>query len=306
MQISFFEEFPTKENLARIKFLQWPAKLYLAAPSLTAFKALKQKIKSKNITQVIYWPVLDKKEGYWISPISDRKALLRIFEELWGKNIPVMLDLEIPSRKKIKLYFKALANFKDNKQLIRNFINNYKAPIYLAEYYPEGGWKERMLEWWGLHYNNGHVRVIKMMYRSMHHFSENTLKKECRLGLQQHGKKFCIALGTIATGVNGHEPLLSGLQLRNDLKTAKKLGVSEGIIFRLGGLNEVHQKNISEALEMENNFRDIKQFVRKAQPPQLEIIRELTANKEKKTKKNFVKEKTAAKIIKAKIQDIPG
>ena len=145
-----------------------------------------------------------------------------------------------------------------------------------------------MLEWWGLHYNNGHVRVIKMMYRSMHHFSENTLKKECRLGLQQHGKKFCIALGTIATGVNGHEPLLSGLQLRNDLKTAKKLGVSEGIIFRLGGLNEVHQKNISEALEMENNFRDIKQFVRKAQPPQLEIIRELTANKEKKTKKNFV------------------
>lgn len=289
MQISFFEEFPTPENLSKAKYLQWPTKLYLAAPDLRAFETIKKKIKNKNVTQIIYWPTLSQKEGYWISPLADRKALLRIFGELWGKTIPLMLDLEVPPLINVKLYLQALNHFKVNKLLIRNFINNYRGPIYLAEYFPEGRWKEKMLDWWGLHYNNDQARVIKMMYQSMHHFSEKAFKKECKLGVQLHGQKFCLALGTIAVGINGREPLLSGLQLKRDLLTAKHAGVSESIIFRLGGLETTHQRSISEVLENETDFVDIKQFVKKAQPATVEIVVAADHSKDKRTKLDYQK-----------------
>src|SRR3989344_8498889 len=227
MQISFFEEFPTAENLAKIKYLRWPTKLYVAATSLINFEAIRQNIRNKNVTQMIYWPTLSQKEGYWISPFAERKALLRIFEELQGKKIPLMLDLEMPSFKRLGLYAQSFSDFKGNKLLIKHFISNYQAPIYLAEYYHEGKWKEKMLKWWGLHYDHDNVIVIKMMYHSMHNFSEMAIRKECQWGLHNYGKKFCLALGTIAKGINGNEPLLSGLQLKHDLNIANSSGVAE-------------------------------------------------------------------------------
>mgnify|MGYP001588836880 FL=1 len=95
MQICFFEEFPTKENLAKIKYVSFPTKLYLAAKSLEEFENIK--ISSPHVKEKIYWPILDKKEGYWFSPFSKRKALERIFAELKGKNISVMIDSELPT-----------------------------------------------------------------------------------------------------------------------------------------------------------------------------------------------------------------
>src|SRR3989344_2037979 len=117
MQVSFFEEFPTKSNLEKLKLVSWPTKVYLAARSLEEFNKLKKKIKYKN-KEFVYWPVLDKKEGYWISLFSRRKALLRIFKELKDKNTPVMLDLELPTRHNFWLYFNEWFNFFKNKKLI--------------------------------------------------------------------------------------------------------------------------------------------------------------------------------------------
>jgi hypothetical protein len=249
MEVSFFEEFPNTENLSKIKHIKWPGKLYLAAPRLDEFKKIKKKIKNENIKEIIYWPVLSEKEGYWISPFSKRNALLRIFEELWGKKVPLMLDLELPKKSNIGLYSKALFDFKHNKSLIKNFISHYKGPIYLAEYYPEGKWKEILLKIWGLHYDNPKVKIIKMMYHSMHNFSDKAIKRECSKGMEKHGKNFCIALGTIASGVNGNEPVLSGSQLKRDLKLVKESGIEESIIFRLGGLQESNVEFISEVVE---------------------------------------------------------
>src|SRR3989338_4984631 len=98
MLISFFEEFPIPENLAKLDLVTWKTKLYLAASGLTTFKLLQQQIDpKKNILETIYWPVLKKKEGYWISPFSQRKALQNIFDELKKEVVPVMLDLELPT-----------------------------------------------------------------------------------------------------------------------------------------------------------------------------------------------------------------
>ena len=78
MITSFFEEFPTKENLNKVKLIDFPTKLYLTAPSLKEFNQIKKSIKNKYIKEFIYWPILERKEGYWISPFSKRTALKRV------------------------------------------------------------------------------------------------------------------------------------------------------------------------------------------------------------------------------------
>lgn len=97
MIISFFEEFPITWNISKLKLISGPTKVYLAARSLTEFNCIKKK---KN-AQYIYWPILEKEEGYWISPFAKRKALQRIFAELRNKKIPVMLDLELPLKRSL-------------------------------------------------------------------------------------------------------------------------------------------------------------------------------------------------------------
>ena len=75
MIISFFEEFPSKKNLTKINLITWPTKLYIAAKSLSEFQLIRSELKHsspKNIKDIVYWPILEKKEGYWISPFSKR------------------------------------------------------------------------------------------------------------------------------------------------------------------------------------------------------------------------------------------
>ncbi len=243
MQISFFEEFPTSKNLSKLKLVTWLTKLHLGAKSLAEFNRIKSVIKDKHVKEAIYWPLLEQKEGYWISPFSRRKALLRIFGELNGLKIPVMLDLELPTTQNPWLYVTQKINFFRNKRLIREFIENYNGEVYLAEYYPEGKWKERVMKFCGLHYSAPKVKVIKMVYHSLHHFiNQEFLESEFRRGVKEYGKNYLVALGTIAAGVHGNEPNISLEQLKLDLETAKKCGVKEVVVFRLGGLNEGYGK----------------------------------------------------------------
>ena len=238
MIISFFEEFPTKENLDKLKLVKWPTKLYLAARSLEEFNSIGSKIKNKNVKEFIYWPVLGRKEGYWISPFSKRKALVRIFEEVKG-SVPIMIDAELPTTQNSFLYLSQLLSFFRNKKLIQDFVQNGKN-VYVSEYYPEGKRKEAFLSALGLSFDPKRFgnKVIKMVYHSMHDFDERFIRQELETGVKENGKNFLVAYGTIAHGIHQNEPILSCEQLKKDLEIAQDVGVKEVVIFRLGGLNK--------------------------------------------------------------------
>ncbi|MBU1111695.1 MAG: hypothetical protein ABIG93_00215 [archaeon] len=266
MQISFFEEFPTKENLDKLKYVTWNTKLYLATKSLKEFEKIKKQIQkqlkqSKSKTKVkeyIYWPILEKKEGYWISPFSNRKALKRIFKEIESKTkskirtkpVPIMIDAELPTTKNPFLYITQFFNFLSNRKLIRTFIKNNK-PVYIAEYYPEGKFKEGILSFLGLHFDpkKYNYKVIKMLYHSLHNFDEKFLNKELEQGKEEFGNNFITAFGIIAKGVSDEKHLLSFESLKQDLTIAKKQRLKEIIIFRLGGMNKEYQKVIEKFVQ---------------------------------------------------------
>lgn len=235
MIISFFEEFPTRANLSKLKLVKWPTKLYIAAKSLKEFNKIKSSIKNRHVKEVVYWPILSKKEGYWISPFSEMKALLRVLGEV---DVPVMIDAELPTTRNPVLYFTQLFNFLSNRKLIRKFVSSHH-DVYIAEYYPTGKFKESVMSFLGLHFdlNRFNSKVIKMVYHSMHSFDREFIVQKLKEGRSEFGSRFIVGYGVIAQGV-ADESMLSVEQLEEDLRIAKAAGLKEVILFRLGGLNK--------------------------------------------------------------------
>ncbi|MDO8510773.1 MAG: hypothetical protein Q7S55_01260 [Nanoarchaeota archaeon] len=239
MLISFFEEFPTEESLAKLKLVSWPTKLYIAANSVDQFRAVTSVIRhNQNLLEAIYWPILKKREGYWISPFSKQTALQRLFDELEHKKIPVMLDLELPTTQNPWLYLTQFINFKKDKKLIHSFVCNHPGETYLCEYAAS----EKNLQRLGLHFTSKKSKIMKMLYHSVHYYSGEKLKAELQQGIEEYGDRYVVGYGTIAIGVNGNEPILSAEQLEKDLQIAQEVGVKEVVLFRLGGLNKRYVK----------------------------------------------------------------
>src|SRR3989338_2928803 len=99
--VSFFEEFPTETTLDKITKIDFDTRIYVAARNLSEFQSYEEAYKSRNghVRDVVYWPILGREEGYWISPWSDQEALKRIFEEVKEREdkakLEVLLDLEL-------------------------------------------------------------------------------------------------------------------------------------------------------------------------------------------------------------------
>ncbi len=245
MQISFFEEFPTKENLKKLTLIPKKTNLFLAAKSIQEFQSTSNTTHQQypnKIKQIVYWPILKRSEGYWISPFSNNKALQRIFKELENKTFPVMLDLELPTTQNPLLFITQLPYFIINKHQIRKFINHYQGPVYLCEYPLSSAFSISITNLLGLHYNNKHVKIMKMQYRSLHHISNQTFKNKITSNQKKYPNRFIPGIGTTATGIHQNEPILSPQNLKRDLQILKDLNIQETVIFRLGGLTKEHIK----------------------------------------------------------------
>ncbi len=240
MLISFFEEFPTQENLTKLKLVSWPVRLYLAAPSLREFSRLSSRIK-RHVKECVYWPTLAQSEGYWISPFSRRAALQRIFRELRHSTVPVMLDLELPLRNPL-LAVSQIPNLLRNRKLIDGFIAGHPR-VFTAEY----AMNTALAALLGLHVDPLRFRThrILMLYQSMH---RRDLAKALTAAKSNWGNSCIPAFGTIARGILGTEPLLPPKQLAHDVELAASLGISEVVIYRLGGLNDAYVAALTHAL----------------------------------------------------------
>lgn len=244
MKISFFEEFPSKENLDKLKLLSFKTNLYLAAPSLREFKVLSKKIKKnyKNINTLIYWPTLSFDEGYWLSPFSHPKALQRVIHELYQeeRSLSVLWDAELPTLKKM-LYLKNLFYFLENKKLITNFLTKTKHKIHCAEYGYDTAFLEQVYQLLALSFERKKIphKKILMLYTSFVSSEniEDYLLRHIHFN-QEEDKKIAVGLGTIAKGIVGNEPILSSKRLAHDLLVLQSENVKEVVIYRLGGLNK--------------------------------------------------------------------
>lgn len=249
MIISFYEEYPDKKaNLDKLKLLTFPTKLYIAAPSLKKFKEIENRIlkdypkQKKYIKEMAYWPVLTKKEGYWFSAFTQRKALKRILKELKGTNVPVMLDAELPTHPNPLLYFTQLHNFLINRRDIKRFVESHKK-VYVSEYFFVNNWLEPLFRLLCLNFKpKNNLYPMRMAYSSMHDFGDFLMNQEIKRGKEEFGNNFIMAYGVLCKGVLGWEKPIEISLLKRDLDLAKKYKVKEVTLFRLGGLNKKYIK----------------------------------------------------------------
>lgn len=252
MEISFFEEFPNESTLEKIAQIDFDTKIYVAAQNLSRFYEYEEKFKAQNkkVKQVIYWPVLEKEEGYWISPWSDSKALERIFEEIKGRQdkskLEVLLDLE-PSLQRSRWFnFK---NFRQNKEQIEELIKKAKDHNVSISTVEKSYVSENVLKWAGLSFapqEYGHKK-IRMYYSSYRRrflpgFVVDKLYEWKVQEYAKHGVR--VGLGLIAPGVHNEKHYISPEVLQKEVQIASDYGIGEVIIFRLEGLNEEYRRAI--------------------------------------------------------------
>ncbi len=258
MQINFFEEFPTAENIAKLKTIAWNSTIYLAVESLEQFQNLAQKYRKKNIT-FAYWPVLKKEEGYWLSPFSKPEALQRIIKEIKeAKRIPfIMWDAELPFRHP-KLFFR-IDHFFVNRLRIKRFLRKYGEIMATSEYPLKSKLAEFFLIRLGVSFSPrkyGNKKIV-MYYSSMHKEAGRFLLGNIKRLHDKYGNKLSVALGTIAPGILGREPILSPQDLKRDLQLMQDIGIEEIVIFRLGGLNKEYVKVLKEFVDDNRDGADL-------------------------------------------------
>lgn len=246
MNINFFEEYPTPENMAKLELITWPSTILVAAPSLVAFEEIRS-LYSARFPHITFgwWPTIPG--SYWVSGISNPSDLDRLFSELTSKThtpeLPILLDLELPLQ--AWKYSKNLFHMRSNKKKITEFIKNaphYNIKIYSAEYPAPGTLLSAVWKWFGLSpsFDLPHTK-LKMCYSSMGkewfgmYWWNKIMKFESKNSLKHPGRTG-FGLGTIATGVLGNEPILSAEDLKKDIAWARESEAVEVFIFRLGGM----------------------------------------------------------------------
>lgn len=240
MQIEFYEEFPTKENLEKLKLIKFKTRLFIAAKYIEEFKQLEKQSKQiKKDLDIAYWPII--KNSYWISPFSNTKDLIETFSEL--NKIPnhLLIDLELPNLN-LRLLLKNIPSFWKNKRLIKNFLEKNKERITTAEVPHQT--ILFLIKALGLKYKINNEKSI-MWYSSMLGNTLNHITKKC-LSKIKNKNNYSVSLGTIAAGILGNEPILHPDKLEEDLEFVKKAGFKKVIIFRLGGLNKEYIKIINK------------------------------------------------------------
>ena len=241
MEIEFYEEFPNKKNLQKLKLIKFKTRLFIAAKSIKEFQGLEKQVKKiKKDVEIAYWPIV--KNSYWISPFSNTKDLIDLFKELEKIRNHLLIDLELPLAKRWKMYFKNIFHFRKNKRLIRRFLEKNKGRITTAEY--PLAFVSKMMGFLGLNYNLNYERSVMWYSSMMSKFLNKKIKKN--LKSIKNKKNYSISLGTLAIGVLGTEPLLSPEALEKDLRFVKESGFNKVILFRLEGLNKEYMKVINK------------------------------------------------------------
>ena len=255
MRLSIFEEYPTKENLQKLDLLSQPVYLYIAAPSLEQWKVHREGvINHPSVTGVGYWPILTEREGYWLSPFAQLTAIERVTNELCacGEELTVLWDAEPPLIRPSR-FIKGLPSFFKKTKLIFEFMKEAKSKglsIVSCEYASTGSFINWIYRRFGVSFerSDGIAQKMVMCYTSfpLVAFLRNRLLHQIKGQQEKYRGHYSVALGTIAKGAFGNEPILPPEGLRKDLAALRDLAVEEVALFRLGGLDEAYIKVLNE------------------------------------------------------------
>lgn len=249
VRVGFYEEFPNSWRLDKLRDVDFPVELAIAATSRAEFQDLQSSIRQnyKQVRDVLFWPLLSPGEGYYPGTWSDPEAVRRVATEAEG--LPVLWDMEIPRQ----LQGIWAQGWWSNREFLADWFQRRKVPVHLWRTYPTMGFNSEFLSLIGMEYDPLDYPQLSLqldMYSTNRGLSPELIARILRCGVERYGDRFIPAFGVLNDGVGPEAQFVSPDTLRQDLRLAREAGVAEIWIFGVNGLNVRYVSAIRESLPL--------------------------------------------------------
>jgi hypothetical protein len=250
VRVGLYEEFPNAWRLARLRLVDFPVTLAIAAPSRKAFLELRAMILRDfpQVREVYFWPLLAYDEGYYPGTWSNTDAVRRVAGESEG--LPVLWDLELPLGKTRPSF----TSWPRNRAFLDGWLRQRVEPVHIWRSYSTMGLDPLFLRLAGLHFDPLYYPAVSLhldLYARDAGAPREQMARILRCGVERYGQRFIPSLGVLNDGEGTQQLFVPPETLRRDLGLAREAGVSEVWLFGVNGLNEDYLSILRETLPLD-------------------------------------------------------
>jgi hypothetical protein len=250
VRIGLYEEFPAPWRLERLKYIDFPVTLAVAAPSRSIFLKLRDTITRQypQVREVLFWPLLTAREGYYPGTWSDAGAIQRVAGE--AQDLPVLWDLEMPPG----LKHPSIRSWPQNREWMDQWLRSRTEPVHIWRSHASMGLDPLFLRLVGMHFDPLDYPQVSLhldLYNTGDGRPAGQMAQIMRCGVERYGARFIPALGVLNDGAGRPEEFVPPPTLRRDLQLARTAGVSELWLFGVNGLNDEVVQMLRQTLPLE-------------------------------------------------------
>ncbi len=252
VQVGFYEEFPHDSwRLERLKLIDFPFTLAIAAHSKTEFETFRTKIRAEYpyVKDVYFWPVLKPTEGYYPGAFSDLAAVERTKAE--AEDVPTLWDLEVPPGMKHASY----TNWWSYQISIDAWLRNRTVPIDIWRSHTSMGLDPDFLRFIGMQFDPLTYPVVKLhldLYqKGDQEINAERMARILNCGVSRYKERFIPSFGALADGQGTPDKFTRFETLRRDIQLSRAAGVSELWIFSASGITPDVITLLHESLPLE-------------------------------------------------------
>jgi hypothetical protein len=252
IRVGLYEEFPSPGRLAKLRYIDFPVTLAVAAPSRGAFLTLRAMILHRypQVREVYFWPLLAKREGYYPGTWSDAAALRRVAADAEG--LPVLWDLEMPP----DLAHPSLVSWPWNRVWLDQWLQARTEPVHIWRSHASMGLDPLFLRLMGMHFDPLDYPQVSLhldLYATGAGLPREQMARILRCGVERYGSRFIPAFGVLNDGHASDDKFVPLETLERDLRLARQTGVAELWLFGVNGLNDAIVKTLHQTLPLERS-----------------------------------------------------
>ena len=250
IRIGLYEEFPVPWRLEKLRQVNFPVTLAVAATSQDDFLTLRDTILQTypQVQEVYFWPLLTHEEGYYPGVWSDADAIQRVAKD--AENLPTLWDSEVPlGRTQL-----SLSDWWRNRAFLDRWLRQRSEPVHIWRSHAVMGLDSLFLRLVGLHFDPREYPSVTLqldLYTTGEGQPRDELAQMLRCGVETYGERFVPAFGVLNDGEGPEEIFVPPATLRRNLQLAREAGVAEIWLFGVNGLNDAYLTALRETLPVE-------------------------------------------------------
>lgn len=249
VRVGLYEEFPTPARLDRLRHLDFPVSLAVAAASRADFLRFRDTIRQTypQVRDFFFWPLLTPAQGYYPGTWSDAAAVQRAANDADG--LPVLWDLELPRN----LAVHSPRDWLRNREFLDRWLRQRTQPTHVWRSLTAMGLDTALLRLSALHFDPRDYPRLSLqldLYATGAGLPDPLLRRVLRCAVERYAGRFVASFGALNDGEGNPDAFVPPATLRRYLRAARDTGVAEVWLFGVNGLSDDVVRAVREALPM--------------------------------------------------------